>query len=320
MGFDTSFHPVDLPLVQGRLLPYIAGQGPDDALDDLLARAAATRRTGFRAKQWALKAFEAASEQDIDAFDAQLYVWGRPFLVTGDDPAAVTAGVLRWIGTPYEAADELARETLAALHPGLADVPAPPRDEVPSEAELRREISYRVRVLRAAVAALRAGKDTVRDPESGETYPPTGLVEREIPMAVVAFSAALVPGWMSRGYTWPSTLCERAGTSTAEFSAPTELLAPLWDEFPDLTWFAPPTIVENDMVGGLVAAADVPALRARLRAERPALVAPAERDGWGEGCAFELDRIDEALALAGHLGFAFCEATEIYSGFSGALN
>lgn len=319
MGIDTSFHPVDVPLVRERLLPFIAGEGGDDGLDDLLDRAVRIRRTQHRAKQWAIAALKAARDGGSDLVHSELHVWGRPFLIAGDDPGQVAADVLRWRDTPREGADELAREMIARIDPALAGLVRPEDEEEQGEEEMRRELSWRLCLLRAAGAALRAGQASVRAPD-GEEHPPDELLCREVPLIVVAFAAALTPGWMSRGYTWPTGLCDDAGIATPAFHEPTALFSSLRDAFPGLEWFSHPTIVENYMVGGMVDADDVPAARAFLIRERATLLASAEREDWAEACAVELDKIDEALALAERLGFGFCEATEIYSGPMGWLN
>jgi hypothetical protein len=69
------------------------------------------------------------------------------------------------------------------------------------------------------------------------------------------------------------------------------------------------------MVGGFVAAADVPAVREWFARNRDRVIAAT-----GEHVALSLAKIDEALALAARLGYGFCEATEIYSGFEGRTN
>ena len=89
------------------------------------------------------------------------------------------------------------------------------------------------------------------------------------------------------------------------------LRALLCEEFPGLDWPPlPPSITGNYMVGGLVRAADVPAVRTRLASHRYALKCDA----------LDAQKLDEALGVAERLGTAFCEATEVYSGMEGELN
>ena len=319
MGFDTSFHAVDTTLVQSRLLPYLAGQGSDHDLDDLIGRAVALRRVRFRAKAWALGALQAAKELGIEEFDTDLLVWGRPFFVVADGPERVVDGVARYLVTPLDGVDALAREMAARLDPRLAAAMEPDQSgKLPDDEELADQIGWRMRLLRASGAAVRSGDGTVRDGAS--EHDPVQLLRREVPFSVLEFAAALTPGWMSRGYTWPTALCVAAGVPAPGFGEPSPLFAPLRAEFPGIDWFSEPTITENYMVGGYVAAADVPAARAGLTGQREALLAPPRGEGWEEYCLANLGKIDEAMALATHLEFAFCEATEIYSGFEGNLN
>jgi hypothetical protein len=137
------------------------------------------------------------------------------------------------------------------------------------------------------------------------------VLSREVPFCLLKFAAALLPGWMSRGRTWPTYLCGEAGLAHAEFDGPEPLRALLCEEFPGLDWPPlPPSITGNYMVGGLVRAADVPAVRTRLASHRYALKCDA----------LDAQKLDEALGVAERLGTAFCEATEVYSGMEGELN
>lgn len=319
MGFDTSFHPVDTALIQDRLLPYIAGRGTEGDLDDLIGRAVALRRVRFRAKSWALGAQKAAEKLGIDAFDTDLLVWGRPFFISGDSDRVVD-DVTRYLRTPLDGVEALAREMAGRIDPRLAGaVEADQSGQLPDDdAELGAAISWRMRLLRASGAALRAGERTVRDGDA--EHDAAQLLEREVPFSVVEFAACLVPGWMSRGYTWPTALCAAASVPATGFTEPAPLFEPLREQFPTLDWFSAATITENYMVGGFVGGNDVPAARASLHAHRDELLEPPRREDWEDYCLANLGKIDEAIALAEHLGHGFCEATEIYSGFEGNLN
>jgi hypothetical protein len=65
------------------------------------------------------------------------------------------------------------------------------------------------------------------------------------------------------------------------------------------------SIIENSMVGGFVAPADVPAAREWFVRHRDRILST------GDHVELSLAKIDEALALAARLGHGFCEATEI---------
>jgi hypothetical protein len=319
MGFDTSFHPVDVALVRDRLLPYIAGDGADDDLDDLVGRAVALRRVRFRAKSWALGAHQAAEKLGIDGLVSDVHVWGRPFFVVADGPDEVAEAVLRYVATPLDGVDALAKEMAGRIDPRLADGLAPDDSgRLPGDEELGQKLRWRLGLLRASGAALRAGGRPVRDRD--QEHDAAQLMAREVPFSVVEFAACLTPGWMSRGYVWPTTLCSAAGVPATGFTAPEPLFAALRERFAGIDWFSAPTITENYMVGGFVAAADVSGARAALTANRAVLLEPPRADDWDDYALANLVKIDEALALAERLGHGFCEATEIYSGFEGNLN
>src|SRR5262245_40488968 len=111
MGFDTSHHPVDEVLVRERILPWLAGRG---AIEDLEREAIRIERVRHRAKAWALGALK------IDgALDSQLHVWGRPFLVVGDDPAAVSAAIDEYLAATPASVDAIATRHLASIDASL---------------------------------------------------------------------------------------------------------------------------------------------------------------------------------------------------------
>jgi hypothetical protein len=63
MGFDVSFHPVDLQLIHERLVPYIMGLG---SIDDLVERAVRIARIRHRANAWGLGALKLTEDPDDD--------------------------------------------------------------------------------------------------------------------------------------------------------------------------------------------------------------------------------------------------------------
>lgn len=318
MGFDTSFHAVDLALIEDRLLPFIAGEGSEHDLDDLLDRAVSLRRVRFRAKSWAMGACNVAKAHRIEDIDPWMLVWGRPFFVVAENPEQAAEGVMRWIATPLEDADGLAREMAGRAVPGLVETVEPDTDgHLASDEAMRADFLRLLLLLRASMEAARRGKMVV---DHGEQRDPLAILARDVPFSVLQLAAHLTPGWMSRGSTWPTQLYASAGIVPATFHAPDLLYERLRDRLPQLEWFAPPTIVENYMVGALVDPADLAAARADLANRRGELLGPPRAEGWGVECARELTKIEEAMALASRLGFGFCEATEIYSGMAGNLN
>lgn len=312
MGFDTSFHPVDLPLIEGRLLPFLAGRGTDDGIDDLIARAVEIRKVRFRAKAWALGVQEYSLDHEEIPFEAHLHVWGRPFFIVGEQSEHIAEDVQRYLTSTCADVDALAAEMLNRLDPALPGRIKPDANGIlPSDETIVRELATPLRMLRGAALALRAGQSHVHRPGDGRDFDAALLLTREVPFCVVEFAAALLPGWMSRGYTWPTRLCADTGISAESFYAPTALTGLLREEFSGLEWPDPPaTITSNYTIGGLVPATDVAGTRTHLRGHRHELKCDA----------LDAQKIDEAMGVAEHLGLAFCEATDLYSGMQGSLN
>ncbi|MFD4945924.1 hypothetical protein ACFVYE_28270 [Streptomyces sp. NPDC058239] len=310
MGFDTSFHPVDLALIENRLLPYLAGHGQDDGIADLIARAVEVRKTRFRAKAWALGVQEYALDNGIP-FESQLHVWGRPFFIVGDGPGQIAEDIQRYLAAPGGGVDAIAAEMVSRLDPALSGRIQPDEDgQLPGDDTLADGLATPLRMLRGSAIALRAGERSVRSGD-GREFDAARLLTREVPYCVLEFAAALLPGWMSRGRTWPTCLCGDAGIPAEGFTAPTALTGLLREEFPGLEWpTAPATIMSNYMVGGLVPATAVTGARAHLVRHHDELKCDA----------LDVQKIDEAMGVAEHLGVAFCEATEVYSGMEGNLN
>ncbi|WP_026404571.1 MULTISPECIES: hypothetical protein [Actinomadura] len=311
MGYDTSFHPVDTALVEDRLLPYIAGHGDADGIDDLIARAVEIRKTRFRAKAWALGVLQATRDLDGVAFDSRLHVWGRPFFIVGDEAEGIAEDVRRYLATPSGEVDALAREMIDRIDPALAARVTPDTGgRLPDDEVLAASMGTALRILREAAVALREGRRTVRHPD-GREFDAAEILVSEIPFNLLTFAAALLPGWMSRGRTWPTALCADAGVADEGFTAPAALTGPVRAEFPDLDWPYPDgSITGNYTVGGMVPAPAVAGTRAHLARHRDAFDCDPT----------ELRKIDEAMGVAAVLGAAFCEATEIYSGMEGNLN
>jgi hypothetical protein len=303
MGFDTSFHPVDFGVCQ-RLHPYILGDAGAESIDDLVRDAVRIAKVRFRANAWGLGA---TKSKPPASFQAHLHVWGRPFLVTGEGTEAIAAGIDAYLAAQPSQVDEIARAMLDRLEPGFAARVRP--DEggtLPDDAALARSIRARVDVMRDCVTAIRAGRPTVA--LGDRELDAAGTLARELMDVVVELAAAVRPGWMSRGHTWPTALL---GSDPARklFIANVAPVMPIYKAFGQLRWAVADTIHENYMVGGCLSPRDIPTVRAALSALP---VAP--------GHELERRKLDEALADAAHRNLPFAEATEIYSGMSGIMN
>lgn len=292
MGFDTSFHPLDLPLLRGRVLPYLRGEVGPDGIDDLVEEAVRLRGVRFRAKAWALGAHKAGRV-------GRRIVWGRPFFVPTADAAAIGLTLDRWLAVPRDGVDDLARELL-----GGADVVPDEDGFLPEDDELRATLRHGLDLVRLAVS--RPGGDV--EVADGSTMDADGLVARELPLVAVEFLAHLRPGWMARG-VWPSDVLAAGKADPSRwFDAPAFFFEGI--EVPEPFVF--PTIVENTMVGGWVAPEKVGDLHGVLARNLDKI-----GDEWARE---EMTSAVEALAEAHRLGFGLVEASEIYEGMRGTLN
>jgi hypothetical protein len=77
--------------------------------------------------------------------------------------------------------------------------------------------------------------------------------------------------------------------------------------------------VPDDVFGPFLAES-VGGAKANLITNRDTVIHAAEEKMGPADWGLEVRKIDEAFALAQHLGMGFCEATEIYSGMEGNLN
>ncbi|WP_224369069.1 hypothetical protein [Hyalangium versicolor] len=300
MGYDTSFHPVDHGRITERILPYVLGAA--DEIDDLVEQAVRIEQVRFRANAWGLGAMRSSPPE---GFEPHLHVWGRPFFVTGKTPQEIATGIDAYLEAKPAEVDGIALEMCDALEPGFSTRVTPRgTGTLPPPHELAQGLRSRLDLMRSCCEALRARRTAVH--YGDKTFEPGSLLGRELMKIVLEFAAHFRPGWMSRGFTWPTTLL--SGDACRLFIANMALVMPVMKAFPDVPWAAADTIHENYMVGGCLSPKDIP----RVRAAVQALQTPELK--------LDLQKLDEALADAEHRHLPFAEATEIYSGVSGNMN
>ncbi|MBF5002360.1 hypothetical protein IRT45_35170 [Nocardia sp. BSTN01] len=316
MGYDISFHPIDLRVVEERITPYLAGL--DGEIDDLVADAVRQAKVRFRANAWGLGTSKAAGDRDFDTF---LYIWGRPFFVTAQDPAMVAETVVRYCHSSVDEVDDLAREQIALLDPGLVKHVEPDMTgTLPADAHLAEGFRWKLDLLRAAALAVREGRSTIPNAD-GDEIPAAEALTGNVHFAMVEFLAALLPGWIERGKVWPTELAGRAAVDAyppIDDNAP--LLGCLPTELPTLRWESESMIGGNYTIGGYTAPDEVHALRQWLARNTEPLTAVG--DQWDDRPYVQgaLRKIDEALALAELTGSGFVEAAEIYIPMQGTMN
>jgi hypothetical protein len=327
---DVSFHPVDEALLNERVVPYVRGKG---SLDDLMPRAVRLAHVHYRANAWGLGLLELSHQETErrrsaqgkgkavagpppvvpEAFDSDLHVWGRPFFITAETPAEVSEAIDRYQAAGPEEVDNIARDMLRRLGPGLEGVVTPQTEgTLPAESDLAQQLRWKIDLFRDAYHAWKRGEQ-VTAPD-GERHDPLELFATDFTLAALEFIARFQPGWMARGHVWPTYLLGEAGLARSGLFAPAyRMLGGLGDELPDLKDALEETITQNYTVGGYVAPASVSPTRELMEANRQALGEPTE-------CHVDVRKIIEALYDAGRRGLAFAEAAEVYSGPMGIMN
>lgn len=365
MGYDISNHAVDTRLMTERLIPALLHQ---TSIGDLLDRASSLAVVANQANRWGLRVSELCNElltkQDeagidieqyvnsLPGFHADLSLWGRPFFIVADTVDESLAAFARYMECSHQdlaAVDRIAVSMLAKLdakrsllprdthataatildtfYPLADHLPEPDDQSNPSLAETRQHLEA---VLNAYQEAW-AHRNTDRMIESNALEEPAAAAElaKSAPYTLLNLASQVLPGWMGRGYVWPTQLFEKIGVPVSHlFETPTALFEPLVRAFPAIEESFGTTIVYNYSLGGYVRPENVPALRALLQKHErelirawiePELAAAMSPNEIAEISA-DYKRILEPVVLAERNGYGFIEAAEIYSGFMGVMN
>jgi hypothetical protein len=362
MGYDISNHAVDTRLMTERLIPALLRQA---SIGDLLDRASNLAVVAAQANRWGLRVTQLCDDlwakQDdagieetlrLPGFHSDLSVWGRPFFIvadTVDESLAAFASYMECSHEDLAAVDRIAASMLAKLdaqrsllprdkhaaaaaivdtfYPLAHHLPEPKNQETPNLASTR---AY----LEAVLTTYQDGwaqRNTDRIIESKVLDEPAAAADlaRSAPYTLLNLASQVLPGWMGRGYVWPTQLFEKIGVPVSHlFETPTALFEPLVRAFPAIEESFGTTIVYNYSLGGYVRPENVPALRALLQKhERELILAwmePAQVAAMGPDEISEISadyqKILEPVVLAERNGYGFIEAAEIYSGFMGVMN
>lgn len=342
MGFDVSFHPLDVKLIENQIVPVILGK---QAPEELYRRAAKAAKNRFLANAWGLGLLQFRNEQlrlqreasnkgviarllgrskpsesaAIAEFDSDLYVWGRPYFITSIDDDALFESIDRYTDAAPQDADELARRMIADRWPDVSDrVRKDDSSGLPSDEDFLHSVSWKIELLREAVKAVSDGT-TIRLPD-GEEQDPVELLSNDAQMAILEFHSALVPGWMGRGLVAPTQLLQQAGRQSKVIERSDKPFASLSDAISALTLRSDASVIENFMVGGYVAAENVAVFLGELESTKPDILSAADGEGWRLECEVVFRKIAEALKDARRRGIGFVEASEIYSAPMGVMN
>ena len=338
---DVSAHPVDVALIQRRILPYIQGKGD---LADVLAEAVRLARIRFRANAWGMglvnlqHAEWAAKRQRPKkaagkakpksrlrpmvpaTFDSDLHVWGRPFFITS--PAEqVSDAIDRYTTATPKQVDALAADMLRALNPALVGKVKPDESgNLPSSKRLAQGLIGTLDFIRTAYPHLKSG-EPVTLPD-GETADAAELFLNELPLHVITFASNLRPGWMSRGYVWFTSFIGRAKLKPGKLvESAAVLFEPLLGRVRGFATAFEPTITSNYTLGGYVHPENVPAFREWMEKNTEKMIAACVKEKWDEGGARQdFAKVIEPLRDAEHRGMGYLEAAEVYSGIMGVMN
>jgi hypothetical protein len=317
MGFDISYHPIDVGLIHNRLIPYVRGQG---SIDDLVREGVRLAKVRFRANAWSAGVLERRRAGQHgqgpgvpDAFESNLHVWGRPFFITSEAPADVSLAIDRYLSATPDDVDAIALDMLRQLSPDLVGQVTPNMEGfLPSDADLGEGLRSNLDLFRKAYAAIQRGEE-VTAPDGSE-HCPRSLFASDFALTVIEFAANFRPGWMARGFVWPSYLLGEAKLDDGCLGPTARLFEPLLAEIPEIAVNLEGGIASNHTVGSYAPPESVPALRAFLDRHRVQLLMA------NEGCVLELRKIYEAVCDAERRGMGFAEAAEVYSGVQGIMN
>ena len=317
MGYDVSFHPTDASFIHKRVLPYVMGEG---SINDLVWKAVLLEQVRARAHEWGLALLKWPKVASV-AFNSNLHLWGRPFIIPSKDPGTISWVIDQYLMAQPSEVDTIVQDLLEELSPEITEKVAPKQNaRVTSNAQLTNRVRWKMDLFREAYRELDSGRK-VKDPE-GREHDPNDLFETSFPLAVVEFAARFRPGWMSLGLYWPTYLMDRAGLNPEEFfEPPTELFAPLLSRVPAIARGLKTTIEKDTPLGGYVPPGKVASLRAHLKENGEKLLWYARQEKINEEeFLVELRKIGEALADATNRKMGFVEANGIYSTTVGLLN
>jgi hypothetical protein len=345
MGYDVSAHPVDVELIQNRVLPYVRGKGD---LSDLVETAVRLAQVRFRANAWGLGLLNLShAESDAkrqkpekkpaaksptrkkpaakkwlvpDTFNSDLHVWGRPFFITVPSDR-VPEAIDRYLAATPRQVDRIAEEMLRELNPDLVGKVKPDTGgKLPDRKTLAAGVLRALDFYRAAYPKL-AKNETIELP-NGQQSPARELFLHSFPLDVITFASQFLPGWMSRGYVWFTAFIERAYMDAGKLvGSAAPLFEPLLKGVKGFRQAFEPTIIENYTLGGYVRPKNVPAFRKWMEEGLEDMVEACVDEDWDEpSTRVELQKILEPLREAERRGMGFIEAAEVYSGIMGVMN
>ena len=339
----VSFHPVDLSLFDDLIAPLVAGKKVNP--EAFLADAARIRRNGWEARRYAVAlgdltvAAEApkadpagnlwqrlrsnlermdfkpdeAARRAAAAFDADLHLDGRPFLIGENSAERVAAAVDHYVAAGgAEAVEKIVREQLARLDPGLRDQVFPV--ELP---DLTSDLAYRGDLLgelkRIHDLARLAREGSVWAPPDRPARPAREALADELPWRAVAIHARARPFWIALDVDGLETICRAAGVAAPDCLSPAwRPFAEACDAFPELKEALGLELRGAVGVGAFVLPSEIGQLVDFLATHGAKIIGAAARAGEGPMATSLLRKIKECAAYAQKHGFGYLEAGGVW--------
>jgi hypothetical protein len=288
----------------------------------------------------------------IPGFDSDLHYWGRPFFISADSTEDVLSIYQQYLETAPDDSDRLQALIARSIH-HLEEQRTFVRSETSPEAievlnqffplsehlelEEDREYLTQNKLRQRAGQTLHLLREAYQKRDQEVQLPIFGGRQTETPRRILSsalnemvnFAAILLPGWMGRGYVWPTALFEKIGVDVSHiFEKPTALFEPLLSELTELHDELHPSIPANFSLGGYVPPDKIGEFVELLHQHKWDLVFAWEEDGADRNlepaqlAEWTPDwlKIVEPATYAQQHGLGFIEAAEIYSGPFGWMN
>ncbi len=286
-------------------------------------------------------------------FDSDVASFGRPYFMPAGRTDSVLALYDRYLKADSVAAiDAIAREIVAAMSASALNFPAGTRPEIVAATKALLPFEKHILPVRdendgpaltLAQQQQRLKRETelwrivfqgrnsddplpgeYLDPEAGGDRVPTRDYVANLPMQLAGFAAQMMPGWMSRGYGFASSLFEQIGVKASHiFETPEALFKDLVKAAPTMREALATTIPENFSLGGYVPPQKMQAFIDLLTEHRRAMILAFHKGAPPadiEEMASDHTKILEPATYALRNGYGYLEAAEIYSAPLGWAN
>jgi hypothetical protein len=291
----------------------------------------------------------------LAGYDSDLAAWGRPYFMPFGDTARVVSLYERYVAAEDETAiDAIARSMIGELSANglnfpegtrpaviqatkalmpfekhIRPVPGEGDDPPLSLAQQQRRLKRETELWRFIFQNRNSDKplpSEFADERDVDPEAPSSAFLVNLPLQMAGFAAELMPGWMSRGYGFASSLFDKIGVKAHRvFETPATLFQDLIKAAPAVEEMLHATITENFCLGGYVPPQKMKAFVDMLTKHRREMVLAFHQGpppGAATLAAMEADylKVLEPATFALKHGYGYLEAAEIYSAPLGMAN